>query len=105
MKPHDQKQIVKEMVYLAFTSISLFITGGSQGRSPEAGADAEAMEGLLTDLLHLLAQPAFLFCLFFFLLVFGDGFSTKPWLFWNYLWTSLMSNSEIRLPSPPEYWD
>ena len=34
-----------EKVYLVSTSILLFITEVSQDRNPEAGADAEAMEG------------------------------------------------------------
>ena len=44
-------QVGKEIVYLAYTSTSLFNTKGrqdrnsKQGRNLEAGADAEAMEG------------------------------------------------------------
>ena len=45
-------QVGKEMVYLVYTSISLFITEGKksaqelmQGRDLEAGADAEATQG------------------------------------------------------------
>lgn len=52
-------------VYLAYTSISLFIMEGSQdriqGRHPEAGADAEAMEGCcLLACSSWFAQPVFL---------------------------------------------
>jgi hypothetical protein len=39
------KPLGKERVYLAYTSTSLFIIGGSQDRSLEAGAAAEAMDG------------------------------------------------------------
>jgi hypothetical protein len=45
MKHHDPKQLGEEMVYLAYSSIPLFITEGSQdrnlqwGRKLEAGAD------------------------------------------------------------------
>jgi hypothetical protein len=50
MKYHDQKQVGEERVYLAYTSIALFIIEGSQdrikqGRNLETGANAEAMEG------------------------------------------------------------
>ena len=46
-----KKQVVEEMIYLAYTSISLFITKGwpksgqelKQGRNLEAGADAETL--------------------------------------------------------------
>jgi hypothetical protein len=59
-----KKQVGEERVYLAYTSILLFITKGSQdwnSSRSEAGADAEAMEGctLLACLLWL-AQPALL---------------------------------------------
>jgi hypothetical protein len=59
-----KKQVGEERVYLAYTSILLFITKGSQDRNSRsknlewecgAGADAEAMEGC-----YWLAQPAFL---------------------------------------------
>ena len=61
-------QVGKEMVYLVYTSISLFITEGKksaqelmQGRDLEAGADAEAMEGcFLLACFPWLAQLAFL---------------------------------------------
>ena len=47
----NEMQVEKERAYLAYTSTSLFITQGrqdknsKQGRTLEAGADAEAMEG------------------------------------------------------------
>jgi hypothetical protein len=59
-----KKQVGEEMVYLAYTSILLFITkevrtGTQTGQ--EAGADAETMEGCsLLDCFPWLAQPAFL---------------------------------------------
>jgi hypothetical protein len=59
-----KKQVGEERVYLAYTSILLFITKevrtGTQG-GQEAGADAEAMEGYsLLACLPWLAQPALL---------------------------------------------
>jgi hypothetical protein len=59
-----KKQVGEERVYLAYTSILLFITKevrtGTQA-GQEAGADAEAMEGCsLLACLTWLAQPAFL---------------------------------------------
>lgn len=41
MKHHDQKQVGEDRVHLAYTSI----TEGSQDRSIEAEADAEAVDG------------------------------------------------------------
>jgi hypothetical protein len=59
-----KKQIGEERVYLAYTSILLFITKevrtGTQA-GQEAGADAEAMEGYsLLACFPWLAQPALL---------------------------------------------
>lgn len=51
------KQFGQERVYLAWVFISLFIIKESQGRSPEAGADTEAMGVLLTCLLNLFFFP------------------------------------------------
>ena len=50
MKNHDQKALGKERAYLAYTLALLFITKGSQaetqtGQDPEAGANAEGIEG------------------------------------------------------------
>jgi hypothetical protein len=42
MKHPDQNQLKEERVCLAYTSISLLITEGSQDRYLETGADAEA---------------------------------------------------------------
>jgi hypothetical protein len=59
-----KKQVGKERVYSAYTSILLFITkevwtGNQAGQ--EAGADAEAMEGCsLLACFPWLAQPALL---------------------------------------------
>ena len=59
-----KKQVGEERVYLAYTSILLFITkevrtGTQTGQ--EAGADAEAMEGCsLLACFSWLAQPALL---------------------------------------------
>jgi hypothetical protein len=59
-----KKQVGEERVYLAYTSILLFITkevrtGTQAGQG--AGADAEAMEGCsVLACLPWLAQPAFL---------------------------------------------
>ena len=52
-----KKQVGEERVYSAYTSTLLFITKGiGTQASQEAGADAEAMEGmLLTGLLSLLS--------------------------------------------------
>jgi hypothetical protein len=63
-----KKQVGEERVYLAYTSILLFITKetkevrtGTQA-GQEAGADAEAMEGCsLLACFHWLAQPALSF--------------------------------------------
>ena len=65
MKYNDQKQVEKERIYLAYTSIELFNIEGIQDRNPElnlgAGDDAEAMEGCcLLAYSPWLAQPAFL---------------------------------------------
>lgn len=66
MKYHDQKKLGEKRVYL-YTSISLFVTEGSQGRILEAGADEEAVEGaayrlashgLLSLLSYRLRSPA-----------------------------------------------
>ena len=59
-----KKQVGEERVYLAYTSILLFITKevrtGTQA-GQEAGADAEAMEGCsLLTCFPWLAQPALL---------------------------------------------
>jgi hypothetical protein len=59
-----KKQVGEERVYLAYTSILLFITKevrtGTQA-GQEAGADAEAMEGCyLLACFPWLAQPALL---------------------------------------------
>ena len=59
-----KKQVGEERVYLAYTSILLFITKevrtGTQA-GQEAGAEAEAMEGCsLLACLPWLAQPALL---------------------------------------------
>jgi hypothetical protein len=59
-----KKQVGEERVYLAYTSILLFITKevrtGTQA-GQEAGADAEAMEGCsILACLTWLAQPALL---------------------------------------------
>jgi hypothetical protein len=59
-----KKQVGEERVYLAYTSMLLFITKevrtGTQA-GQEAGADAEAMEGCsLLACLPWLAQPALL---------------------------------------------
>ena len=50
IRHHNQRKIGEERVYLAYTSISLFIIEGEksgqelkQGRNLEAGADSEAM--------------------------------------------------------------
>ena len=62
MKHHDQKQVGKERVCLAYTSTSESLGEGSLGRSSNrAGADAEAFVGcgLLACYLSL-TQPAFL---------------------------------------------
>jgi hypothetical protein len=59
-----KKQVVEERVYLAYTSILLFITkevrtGAQAGQ--EVGADAEAMEGYsLLACFPWLAQPTLL---------------------------------------------
>jgi hypothetical protein len=59
-----KKQVGEERVYLAYTSILLFVTkevrtGTQEGK--EAGADAEAMEGYyLLACFPWLAQPALL---------------------------------------------
>ena len=60
----NKKQVEVKKVYLAYTSILLFITKevrtGTQA-GQEAGADAEAMEGCsLLACLPWLAQPALL---------------------------------------------
>ena len=60
----NKKQVEVKKVYLAYTSILLFITKevrtGSQA-GQEAGADAEAMEGCsLLACFPWLAQPALL---------------------------------------------
>ena len=61
MKHHDQSKFGEERVYLAYTSISLFIIEESQDRNLEAGTDAEAMEGCcLLACFSLLPQSAFL---------------------------------------------
>jgi hypothetical protein len=58
-----KKQVGEESVYLAYTSILLFITKevrtGTQA-GQEAEADAESMEGSLLACLPWLAQPALL---------------------------------------------
>ena len=58
-----KKQVGEERIYLAYTSILLFIakevrTGTQTGQ--EAGADAEAMEGCSLLACFWLAQPALL---------------------------------------------
>jgi hypothetical protein len=63
-KHHGQEALGEERVYLAYTSMLLFITKqvrtGTQA-GQEAGADAEAMEGCsLLACFPWLAQPAFL---------------------------------------------
>ena len=71
MKPHDRKQLSEEIVYLAYTSISLLIIKGSQDRNlNRTGIWSQVMiqrpwRVLLTGLLPMacsswLAQPAFL---------------------------------------------
>lgn len=60
MKHHDQNQVVVDSVYSAYTFMLLFlkkIRPGSQlGRILKAGADAEALEGLLLiGLLNLIS--------------------------------------------------
>jgi hypothetical protein len=40
-----KKQVVKEKVYLSYTSILLVIIEESQGRNLEAGAETDTMEG------------------------------------------------------------
>jgi hypothetical protein len=59
-----KKQVGEERVYLAYTSILLFITKEVRTRTQagqKAGADAEAMEGCsLLACLPWLAQPALL---------------------------------------------
>jgi hypothetical protein len=58
-----KKQVGEERVYLAYTSILLFITKVRTGTQAgqEAGADAEAMEGCsLLACFSWLAQPALL---------------------------------------------
>jgi hypothetical protein len=62
-----KKQVGEERIYLAYTSRSQFIIGGSQdmnskqGWNLAVGADAEAMEGCsLLACLTWLTQPAFL---------------------------------------------
>ena len=59
---HTQKQLVEEGPHsIAYNSTLQPITEGSQGRNPEAGADAEAMEECcLLAFSSWLAQPAFL---------------------------------------------
>lgn len=59
-----QKQVGQERVYLAYTSISMYITKGSQDpelkhiRNLEARADAQAMEGwCLLTCVPWLVQP------------------------------------------------
>ena len=48
MKHHNHKASWEERIYLVYTSISLFIIKGNQDRnSHRAGADAEAMKGVL----------------------------------------------------------
>jgi hypothetical protein len=47
MKHHDQKQLGEEMVfYLSYASISQSGQELKQGRNLEAGADAEALDGV-----------------------------------------------------------
>jgi hypothetical protein len=77
MKPQHPKHLGMEKIYLApYTSVSLFVIGGSQDRNSnragtlETGADtdAEDMEGhYLLARFSWLAQPAFFFFFFFFL--------------------------------------
>jgi hypothetical protein len=58
-----KKQVGEERVYLAYTSMLLFITKGSQdwNSSRKQEADAEAMEGCsLLACFPWLAQPALL---------------------------------------------
>jgi hypothetical protein len=74
MKHHYQKQAEEERVYLAYTSISLFITEESQDRSSNmAGSWRQKLMQrqwrLLTGLLPM-AWSAFLFFLSFFLFFF-----------------------------------
>jgi hypothetical protein len=62
----NKKQVVVKGVCVAYNSILLFITKGSQGRNLskigiEARTDTEAMEGsCLLACFPCLAQPAFL---------------------------------------------
>ena len=66
MKNHDQKALGKERAYLAYTLALLFITKGSQagtqtGQDPEAGANAEGIEGgFLLASFPWFAQPTLL---------------------------------------------
>jgi hypothetical protein len=62
-KHHDQKSVGKERVYLAYTSRSQSITGGSQDRnSSRAGTwRQELMQRPWRSAAYWLAQPAF-FC-------------------------------------------
>jgi hypothetical protein len=55
-----KKQVGEERVYLAYTSMLLFITKGTQA-GQKVGADAEVMEGCsLLACFSWLAQPALL---------------------------------------------
>ena len=66
IKHHDHKQLGEERVYLAYASIALFTTKGSQDRNSnsrnlKAGADAGAMDGgCLLACFPWFSQPAFL---------------------------------------------
>jgi hypothetical protein len=61
MKHHEQKQLGKGRVYLAYALTSLFTTEGSQDRNLEAGAEAEAIECYsLLAYFSRFAQPSFL---------------------------------------------
>ena len=58
MKHYEQRQVSMKRVYLVCASIPQFIIKGQelkQGRNPEAGADAEAMEEVLFTGLLIMA--------------------------------------------------
>jgi hypothetical protein len=60
-KDHDQKQLVGEGGYLAYTSISLSTIKGRRGSNPEAGTEAEAgySEMLLNGLFLMTCSACF----------------------------------------------